>query len=71
MTIFQHCRKVVTDPFGLEKASELARHLQLNTYMPAGLAALAVLVLCASRSGPASARMRCFVGTAWSEAHHG
>lgn len=26
MTVFQHCQKVVTDPFGLEKASELVRH---------------------------------------------
>jgi len=26
MTIFQHCRKVVTGSCGLEKASELARH---------------------------------------------
>ncbi|GEM_PF-4854680 len=26
MMIFKHCRKVVTDPFGLEKVSELARH---------------------------------------------
>lgn len=26
MTIFKRCRKVVTDSFGLEKATELVRH---------------------------------------------
>jgi len=64
MTIFQRCRKVVTDSFGLEKATELVRHR--TTERQYILLILATVNLRTSITGAAPAGM----GSTWGR-HHG